>query len=201
MKRFIPWIVGLSLAINLLLLVFLLGSRSGFSRIGVRDNAPILLQRIQSIGKLHTIRHTFERTGSLETFQNADPSVAWIPGVEGLVHSATSNQVVMTLRGSVESGIDFTKVKLAIRDGGATVTLPRPETYEPTVTAELHDVKRGTFWRDEEIQLKAIESAKREFRNAAIQSGAREEAVKEAKTVIGEVLKAGGVEKITFADS
>ena len=196
MKRFWPWIVGVSLAVNLALVMFLVGGR------GMRPtfvaNAPILLQRIQAIGKLHTIRHTFERTGAVETFRNADPSVAWIPGAEGLVESATKNQVVMTLRGSVESGIDFKKVKLTLAEGRAKVSLPRPETYEPTVSAELHDARSGAFWKDEEIQLKAIEDAKREFRAASIQAGGRDQAMTEARNVITELLKAAGVKSVEF---
>lgn len=199
MKRLLPWIVGLSLVLNILLFAFLAGSR-GTSRRIVND-APILLQKIQAIGKLHTIRHTFERTGSLETFEEPNEGVAWLPGARQLVRGLTTNSVVMTLRGSVESGIDFKKVGLTIKDGTATVALPTPETYEPHVRAELHDVKSGTFWRDDEIQLKAIEAAKREFREASVKLGARDQAITEARTIIDTTLKAAGLERVIFTDA
>lgn len=199
MKRVWPYLAAASVALNVLVLAYLLGSRG--ARSNVRDTAPVLLQRIVAIGKLHTVRATFERTGTLETFQNANEGVAWIPGVEQLVNNATRNTVVMTLRGSVETGIDFTKVQLRKEgEDGMVVTLPRPEVFEPTVSAELHDLKSGAFWRDNEIELKAIESAKREFRAAAIRSGTREQATDEAKRLIGAMLSQGGVRKVRFAD-
>lgn len=199
MKRWTPWIVGVSLGLNLLLIAFLMGSK-GASRHVVSD-APLLLEKIQAIGKLHTIRHTFERTGSLETFEEPNEGVAWLPGARELVKGLTTNTVVMTLRGSVESGIDFKKVGLTIKDRAATVTLPEPETYEPQVDAELHDLKSGTFWRDNEIQLKAISEAKRTFREASVKLGARDQALSEARTIIETTLKAGGIERVEFKNA
>ncbi len=197
-RRWIGFVVVASVVLNLVLVAYLVGSRA----VGGKPitTAPVLLQRIQAIGKLHTIRHTFERTGSVETFAEPNAGVAWIPGAESLVHGLTRNSVVMTIRGSVESGIDFTKVGLEIRDGAARVALPRPETYEPNVTAELHEARTGALWRDDEIQLKAIDAAKTEFRTAAVRLGAPEAATAEARKVIGELLKAGGVREVTFAE-
>lgn len=195
-KRSVGIVVVLSVIANLVLIAYLIGSKS----LGGKPitNAPILLERIQAIGKLHTVRHTFERTGSVETFAEPNEGVAWIPGAESLVHGLTKNTVVMTIRGSVESGIDFKRVKLDLKEGTAHVSLPRPETFEPNVTAELHDSRSGALWRDDEIQLKAIEAAKTEFRSAAIKMGAPEQAIVEAKRVIGELLKTGGVKEVVF---
>lgn len=199
MRRVWPILAAVSLALNLFVLAYLMGTRTARKNVG--DDAPVLLQRIVAIGKLHTVRATFERTGTLETFQNADAGVAWIPGVERIVNAATRNAVVMTLRGSVETGVDFTKVRLRKNgENSVVVTLPRPEVYEPTVTAELHDVKSGAFWRDEEIELKAIESAKREFRSAAIRAGARDQATREARRLIEAMLRQGGVTRVTFGE-
>ena len=197
MRKFWPVVVGVSLAVNLALVAFLVGSRGGMRGTTV-DNAPVLLQRIQAIGRLHTVKFNFERTGALETFRNADPSLSWIPGADSVVSAATRNSVTMTLRGTVETGIDFTKVRMTLADGKATVTLPKAEVYEPTVDAELHDVRSGAFWKDEEIQLKAIASAKREFRKAAIASGGKEKATEQAREVIGQLLRGAGVGSVEF---
>ena len=199
MKRWLPWVVGVSVLLNIVLILNLSGGgKTGRQMV---SDAPILLQKIQAIGKLHTIRHTFERTGSLETFEEPNEGVAWIPGARQLVKGLTTNTVLMTLRGSVESGIDFKKVGLQIKDGTATVTLPDPETYEPQVNAELHDLKTGALWRDDEIQLKAISEAKRTFRDASLKLGARDQAMTEARTIIETTLKAGGVERVVFKDA
>ena len=195
-KRSVGILVAVSVVVNLILVAYLIGTKSlGGKAI---TTAPVLLERIQAIGKLHTVRHTFERTGSIETFAEPNAGVAWIPGAEQLVHGLTKNTVVMTIRGSVESGIDFKRVKLDLANGTARVALPRPETFEPNVTAELHDSRSGALWRDDEIQLKAIDAAKTEFRSAAIKMGAPEQAIVEAKRVIGELLKAGGVKEVIF---
>ena len=199
MKRILPWVVGLSLVANLVLVAYLMGGRGSGRKI-VSDS-PILLRQIQAIGKLHTIRHTFERTGSLETFEEPSEAYAWLPGARDVVKGLTTNTVVMTLRGSVESGIDFKNVGLTIREGIATVTLPRPETYEPTVSAELHDQKSGIFWRDDRIGLKAIDEAKREFRQASVKLGARDHATAEARKIIETTLKAAGIERVVFTDA
>ncbi|CAN5560644.1 hypothetical protein BH11ARM2_BH11ARM2_25000 [soil metagenome] len=146
---------------------------------------PLVLERVKALGDLHTVNHTYQRVFEYETAQDADGMWSAIPAASEIVHAATRNTALVSATGSVEAGVDLTKAHWE----GQTLVLPTPKMYEPNVQLHVHDEKTGLFWRDVNLAPKATESARVEFRSAAIRSGilktAQENAEKQVRALVG----------------
>lgn len=146
---------------------------------------PLVLEKVQALGDLHTVNHTYQRVFEYETSQDVEGAWSAVPAASSLVKAATRNKALVSASGSVEAGVDLKQARWE----GHTLVLPSPKVYEPNVRLHVYDAKSGLFWRDQNLAPKATESARTEFRTAALRSGilktARENAEKQVRALVG----------------
>lgn len=144
---------------------------------------PVVLA-MQKIGQLHTASFTMKDVVRQETQTEPEGMLANLPGASGVVHWATHNQALVVAEGTVEAGIDLSRlsakdVTQAKRPDGTTalrVHLPPVTLYPPRVQARVERNEAGLMWRDENIIPKAEEKASQQFLVAAEKSGIRKQA-------------------------
>ena len=147
------------------------------------ETGPVVLA-MQKIGTLHTARFTMKDVVRQETQTEPEGIAGQLPGVASVVHWATRNQALVVANGTVEAGIDLSRIApndvVATRDeNGKThmrVHLPPVAIYPPNVTVRVEDAKTGLLWRDDNIVPKAQWTATQQFRIAAEESGIRRQA-------------------------
>lgn len=173
---------------------YLLGSQSQF-RLGEGQTVgslPIILDRVQAIGELHTARQNAETVINLETHREAQGWASQTP-LATLVQAGTSNTALVAVKGTVEAGIDLSRARASWKGTGSERTLllevPNASIYEPRVDGKIHMTKRGLFWRDDAISLKALDAAKLRFRESARAAGLTKEAEDNAKATLEAFVK------------
>jgi hypothetical protein len=133
-----------------------------------------LLEKIQQLGQLHTVRYNLHDIYRHE--RAIEPEGFWreIPGVRSLYRATTKNTVMVVAEGGVEAGIDLSKVSAddvshaAAPDGvKLRVRLPRATLFPPDVKVRVVNRESGIFWRDENIVPEATEAIKSRFIEAA----------------------------------
>lgn len=151
--------------------------------------APMLLKQVQAMGDLHTASYAYENVYTHQTYVRPRGVLASFPGAEEVARATTRNVALVSADGTVEAGVDLKQARLE----GKRIVLPHARIYEPQVHAQLHDVKRGLFWRDEGLAYGALNDAKERMAGAAREGGILAEAEKNA---VGEVrrLVGAGVE-------
>ncbi len=145
------------------------------------DAVAPLLQQVQSLGELHTVKYTYRDVHEFSTTEEPDAWLAALPGSEEVVHAATRNTALMSYTGTVEAGVDLGKAKVVRSLRGIQIQLPRPKVYAANVSAQVNDLKRGLVWRDISIATSAIEDAKSRFRQTSLRQGILAEAEKNAR--------------------
>jgi hypothetical protein len=130
-----------------------------------------LLERVQAIGNLHAVKFTYRDISDFETTREPVSWLASVPGGTEVVHAATRNRATMSYTATVEAGVNLDRAKLIQSATGPVLVLPRPQVYPANVSATVHDVQRGLFWRDQGIAATAIESAKGRIQETAVRQG------------------------------
>jgi hypothetical protein len=143
--------------------------------------APIL-QQVRALGELRTARYTYQTVFEHTTSREPEAWVRYVPGGESLVHAATRNEALVSAHATVDAGVDLRHATVERAGDRLVVTLPRAQVYEPVVRARVHDAERGWFWRDENIGLKAAETAGEQIVDNARRQGIRKRAETEAVT-------------------
>lgn len=165
------------------------------------NSAAPLLEKVQALGNLHVVKYTYR---DISDFQTSREPVAWlgsIPGGRDLVATATRNRTTLSYTGFVEAGIDLTQASVRKSASGIEVTLPQPVVYRPNVEAEVHDLKRGLFWRDQSIVATAIEQAKDRLQETARRQGILSEARENARTRVEGLARELGAEvRVSFVE-
>lgn len=157
------------------------------------EGQPLMLERVQALGDLHTARYNFSRIFEHQTQLEPEGVASFIPLAANVVHAATRNKALVTVVGSVEAGVDMRKAKVRRMATGWCVELPSPTVYETKTKANVSDQKVGFFWLDSNIGLDAERVAANQFRVGAIEHGikdmAREEAAKRVRELLQGVTK------------
>lgn len=148
-----------------------------------RESASVapLLEKVQALGDLHVVKYTYR---DIKDFQTSREPVAWLsslPGGRELVTAATRNQTTLSYTGVVEAGIDLTQASVRRGATGIELILPQPVIYRPNVSAQVHDLRNGLFWRDESIVATSIERAKDRLRETALRQGILDQARENAR--------------------
>jgi hypothetical protein len=163
--------------------------------------AAPLLEKVQALGNLHVVKYTYR---DIKDFQTSREPVAWlssVPGGRDLVASATRNRTTLSYTGAVEAGIDLTQATIRKSATGLELILPQPVIYRPNVAAQVHDLKRGLFWRDENIVPTAIEQAKDRLQDTARRQGILGEARENARTRVESLARELGAEvQVSFVE-
>ena len=139
---------------------------------------------MQKIGHLHTASFTMKDVVHQETQTEPEGPLASLPGASSVVHWATRNQALVVVEGTVEAGVDLsrlaekdiTQTKRADGTTAIRVHLPPITLYPPRVQARVERNEAGMLWRDENIVPKAQEKASRQFLEAAEKQGIRQQA-------------------------
>lgn len=161
-----------------------------------------LLEKVQALGELHAVKYTYRDVHEYETSKQPEGILASFPGGPEIVHASTRNTALMSFTGSVEAGVDLSKAKVERSSTGVTVKLPAPKVFPANVSADVHEVKRGLFWRDQGIAANAIEDAKSRFKETSIRQGILKEAKANVTKQVGALAKdlAGTPVDVVFED-
>lgn len=137
---------------------------------------PMVLEKVQALGELHTARYTYRRVFETETSRPVAEWAQAIPGAASLVKSTTKNTALVSATINVEAGVDLGAAKKV----GRWIVLPHARIYEPTIDGQVHQHKAGLLWRDDNIGLAAVAQAKRQAQEAAVKQGILNRAENEA---------------------
>jgi len=151
--------------------------------------APLVLEKVQALGELHTARYTYQNVFEHATSRRPAEWATYVPGASSLVRSSTQNTALVEVHGDVEAGVDLSKAHLEQTPGqNPRLILPHAVVYRPHVDAVLHDVKVGFFWRDDNIGLEAERNARLRFRQAAKEQGIVAQAEKNVKSQLAAIV-------------
>lgn len=178
-----------------------------FSRNGppLPETGPVLLA-MQKVGALHTVSYQMKDVLHFETDKEPEGWVSNLPGADGLVKWATHNQALVVAEGTVEAGIDLSRltaenVTLVRQPDGSSrmrVRLPAVTVYPPNVRIRVENSRSGPFWRDENIVPKAQEEAGRRFLKAAEEGDIKATAQRNAIETLTKMQRAFGQETMEF---
>ncbi len=154
---------------------------------------PLVLEKVQALGNLHTARYTYQNVFEHISYRHAQDWAQRIPGFDSLVHNATRNSALVGVTAEVEAGVDLSKAK----QEGSLIVLPPATIYEPQVHAHVYSTKRGAFWRDDNLALNAVDSAKERLIAAADSQKIRAEAERNAVSQVQNLLSTAGVANMT----
>jgi hypothetical protein len=187
--------VGLTAA-TVVLGLFLLGRTNRAEETQVVP-MPLILQKVQSLGELHTARYTYQHVFEQSSSRQPEEWTSYIPGAPSLIRASTRNSALVSATAEVEAGIDLSKATVRDRGGARILVLPKPTIYEPKVDARVDSSRPGMFWRDNNIALKAVNSMEVRVRQAAVSQGILVEAEKNALTRINTLMADLGSSKPT----
>ncbi len=147
------------------------------------DAGPIILAT-QRIGQLHAITKSMKEVLHIDTQTEPEGVLANIPGAHSIYHWATHNQALVVAEGSVEAGIDLSRLsdkdvmKTKRADGTILLRIHLPPiiVYPPTIHLHVENAESGKFWRDDNIVPKAQEKAERIFTDTAEKDNIRAQA-------------------------
>ena len=165
------------------------------------ETGPVVLA-MQKIGQLHTASFTMKDVVRDESQVEPEGMIGNVPGVSNIVHWATRNQVLVVADGVVEAGVDLSA--LSAKDVSATKTadgkifwrvhLPPITIYPPNVKVRVEQNNPGWMWHDDNIVPKAQEKASQRLREAADQSGIRQQAQDTAIQKLHDMQKTMGLD-------
>lgn len=180
------------LAVGLLMIGVISGVFLSRDR-GVGHSFPLILKEVREMGELHLVAHEYEHVMEHETHREAAGWAKSVPGVSDLVAASTRNRGLVTVRGTVEAGIDLSQAYGSTRGDLVVLHVPEPVLYAPNVTTRVHSQKRGLFWRDVNFATDAESTAGKNFLTASQERGILEAARKQAvRTLESLVLETGG---------
>ncbi len=134
--------------------------------------APLVLEKVQALGQLHTARYTYQTIYEQTTSRQPAEWASYVPGAASFVRTSTENSALVEVHGEVEAGVDLSKAHMTQELGqDPCLILPHAVVYRPNVDTVLHGVRRGYFWRDDNIGLEAEQTARNRFRDAATKQG------------------------------
>lgn len=154
----------------------------------VVEDVPLIVRSVRELGFLQTAEMNLSDAFQFATNWTAEGMVASVPGVDQLVRTATTNTVWVQASGKVTAGVDLSRAQIRIERDTVHVRLPHLEVQSPSVDLKLLNDRKGAFWRDDEILLKAIREARRRFAASSDELGIERTAFDGASTNIKRML-------------
>lgn len=169
------------------------------------ETGPVLLA-MQNVGALHTVSYQMKDILRFDTEKEPEGWAKSLPGADGIVRWATHNQALVVAEGTVEAGIDLSRLteesvtRVRQTDGSTRlrVRLPEVTVYPPNVRVRVENSRPGPFWRDENIIPKAQEEAGRRFLKAAEEGDIKATARRNAIETLTKMQRAFGQEEMEF---
>lgn len=154
-----------------------------------------IVDEVQALARLETIRYTVEKVITAETNQGA------LAGLFG-------DRLLFVAHGYVVAGIDMNKIEasdLQLDEGVLKVQLPAAEILVATIDNEksyVYDRQTGLFTRgDTSLETKARQVAEQEILKSAMEDGILDQASVNAKTYLKWFFESLGYEQVEFPTS
>lgn len=144
---------------------------------------PLVLSKVQALGELHTARYTYQHVFEQSSSRKPQEWARYVPGASSIVLASTRNSALASATAQVEAGVDLSKAR--VEDGN--LVLPKPAIYRPVIDTHLHQVRRGLFWRDDNLAQRASSAMEYRVRRAAQEQGIIEEAKRNVATALSRV--------------
>ncbi len=177
-------LVGIGLGLSLQRWASLFGSR-------VTLNGPALLQQVQTVSELVTVKYVIERVVVLE-------DVKWIAGLG-------ENRVLLLAHGNVKAGIDLSQLgpgDLQVSKNKVVVKLPPARIMEAYLDEQQTRVIERTTGLlrvfDKDLEQTARQNAVDDIRRAARTGGILKDADARARAQLTALLKQLGFETVEF---
>lgn len=153
------------------------------------ESMPMVLDRVRSMGELHSASHTFNGIDLVKSQQEPAGLLAFAPGARPAAALLTGNQASLAWTATVEAGVDLNRAEIVSLPGKVIVRLPKPEIYSAQVDhSQVHQHRRGLFWRDDNIALKGLEEIKSKAKRAASERGIADQAAASAENTLRKLL-------------
>ncbi|MCG9894691.1 MAG: DUF4230 domain-containing protein, partial [Fimbriimonadaceae bacterium] len=155
---------------------------------------PILVDHILDQGELRTVKVRTVQVVDHASRAEVGGPLGMVPLVNLAVGRLTENRALVTVRGTVEAGVDLSRVRVVERSGGLDLVLPPVTWSEPAVEGRLHSVRQPWYWRDHSVALSAVESGRRSLMSAQDRVRLERRAAENAERAILELLSRSGVD-------
>ena len=183
--------------------------------IGVRNSAAAVnddldarpvITSLQQLGQLHTIKMNMKDVLRKSSDKDAEGWLHYVPGADTISNWATHNEALVNAEGSVEAGIDLSRISAADvttvkTPGGASILrvhLPRAVVYPPNVRLNVEYSNNGLLWKDENLIPKAEAEASRRFKETAEKGGIRQHAQDNAVERLRQMQSVMGHQNLEF---
>jgi hypothetical protein len=191
------------LAVLLVVVLFGAGLYSGFKLSGWRGfgsaprtySTPVLLQQIQTLSELVTVKYVLEKVEGIEV-----PSSNMIGQALG-----SENRLLLLAHGIVKAGIDLKRMKpedLRVTGKHIEVHLPPPQvfdTYLDESQTKVIDRKSGLLAPpDRDLEQTVRQNAVDDLRRAARVGGILKDAQERAQSQLANLFLGLGFEKVDF---
>lgn len=167
---------------------FLAGRQSGPAH-EPRFQLPLIVERVQGMGELHTVSHSYQNVMDYSTAREPSDLARMLPGGSQVVSNLTRNEGMLAVHGKVEAGVDLRQATARMEGKTLVLSLPEPTVYPAQVKVFVHDHKGGLMWRDHNFALKAQQSAGERFEQASRAKGILDQAKSEATKTLKSLLQ------------
>ena len=190
-RRFILVILLLAIFLGAgLVLGLFLPAWSGFKSAPKIYNTATMLQQVQTLSQLVTVKYVLEKVVVLE-------DVKWLG----------ENRVLMVAHGTVKAGMDFQQLQpgdLQVSDRKIVIKLPRAQITDAYLDEkQTRVVERSTGLLrsfDKDLEQTARQNAVDDIRRAARTGGILKDAEERARAQVDALFKQMGFEKVEFRD-
>jgi hypothetical protein len=157
-------------------------------------DTPILLQRVQTLSELVTVKYTMEK---VEVWDDPPPAI--------LSLFAGDNRILLLAQGTVKAGIDLSQLKpedIQVHDKTITIKLPPARITDCYINdKETQVIERTTgLFRsfDKDLEQKIRNLVLADMKSDALRGGIRAEADERARKQLASLFTVMGFEKVEF---
>jgi hypothetical protein len=157
-------------------------------------DTPILLQQVQTLSDLVTVKYVLEK---VEVWEDPPPAV--------LSLFSGDNRILLLAQGTVKAGIDLSRIKpgdVQIRDKSIRIRLPAAQVtdcYLNDKETKVIERSTGRFRSfDKDLEQKIRNTVLDDMRRDALRGGIRAEADERARKQLASFFTVMGFEKVEF---
>lgn len=138
--------------------------------------------------ELKTQSLTANRVFELESNRNSGSWVDTAPLISDISNRLTHNRVLVSATGTVEAGVDLSKLSVKQEGDAIVVSLPPATLSAANVRAKVHHWKRGVIWTDNNLPYDAETKMSEWMRGFAEKNALTEKAQREAERAVRELI-------------
>ncbi len=161
---------------------------------------PVVLEQVRALGNLHLVEHRYHTVIDVDSHRDPAEWTQRLPGVRTVatqvVKSATKNNGVATVSGTVEAGIEMSRARIEKAGNQTLVVLPEPEIYEPNVQAIINHQRSAIAWNDRNLGFRAEQRGAKQFLEASRKAGILEQARENGSRQVREIFTKAGLTNV-----